>query len=171
MAHFAEIRSDTNTVIRVIIANDNDIANNGGEYSSQSEQWAASNYPQDPILLQQFNGNYPQTYWKQTSYNTRLGKHILGGIPKRKNYAGTGMFYDSQKDAFYWPKINDSAIYNLEKGEFEAPVAQPTIFQINNRPVLMNWNEENQRWEGTTLLNNITTNYFWNPSNSSWTQI
>jgi len=178
MAHFAEIRSDNNIVLRVIIANDEDIKNNGGEYTSQSEQWAKNNYPNDPLILEELGGTYPQTYWKQTSYNTRSGRHILNGTPKRKNYAGIGMFYDSQKDAFYWPKTSASWIYNEQNGQFEAPVAKPTIYQINNKPVIVDWNEENLRWEGI-VLNLITsennsapyTSYYWNSDNLSWIEI
>ena len=32
--------------------------------------------------------------WKQTSYNTYGGVHLLGGIPFRKNFAGVGYTYD-----------------------------------------------------------------------------
>jgi hypothetical protein len=178
MAHFAEIRSDNNIVLRVIIANNEDIKNNGGEYSAQSEQWAKNNYPNDPLILEELSGIYPQTYWKQTSYNTRAGVHQLGGTPKRKNYAGEGMFYDSQKDAFYWPKTTASWIYNDQKGAFEPPVAKPNIYQINNKPILPEWDEENLRWIGITLnLVNGQDNaapynsYYWNPNSSSWIQI
>ena len=38
MAHFAEIKQSDNIVIRVIVASDNDLANNGGEYSTR---WSA----------------------------------------------------------------------------------------------------------------------------------
>lgn len=41
---------------------------------------------------------------KRTSYNTVGGAHLLGGVPFRKNYAGIGYFYDSEKDAFIPPK-------------------------------------------------------------------
>ena len=42
--------------------------------------------------------------WKQTSYNTRGGVHLLGGTPFRKNHAGIGMTYDEDRDAFIAPK-------------------------------------------------------------------
>ena len=38
--------------------------------------------------------------WVQTSYNTYGGQHCLGGTPLRKNYAGVGMTYDANRDAF-----------------------------------------------------------------------
>ena len=42
--------------------------------------------------------------WKQTSYNTKGGVHLLGGTPFRKNYAGIGDTYDQTRDAFISPK-------------------------------------------------------------------
>jgi hypothetical protein len=42
--------------------------------------------------------------YKQTSYNTSGGVHRLGGTPFRKNYAGIGYTYDSERDAFIPPK-------------------------------------------------------------------
>ena len=42
--------------------------------------------------------------WKQTSYNTIAGKHLLGGTPFRKNFAGIGFKYDRTKDAFIPPR-------------------------------------------------------------------
>ena len=43
MAHFAEIKQSDNIVIRVIVVSDNDLANNGGEYSTESETWVKNN--------------------------------------------------------------------------------------------------------------------------------
>ena len=42
--------------------------------------------------------------YKQTSYNTRGGVHLLGGTPLRKNYAGVGYTYDADRDAFIPPQ-------------------------------------------------------------------
>lgn len=41
--------------------------------------------------------------WVQTSYNTHGGVHP-NGTPLRKNYAGIGFTYDSDRDAFIPPK-------------------------------------------------------------------
>jgi hypothetical protein len=49
----------------------------------------------------------------QTSYNTRGGEHPEGR-PLRKNYAGVGFTYDSQRDAFIPPKLDESWILNEE---------------------------------------------------------
>ena len=37
MAHFAEIRSSDNEVLRVVVISDEDVAANGGELSTQAE--------------------------------------------------------------------------------------------------------------------------------------
>ena len=38
--------------------------------------------------------------WVQTSYNTYGGRHLLGGTPLRKNYAGTGYIYDDKLNVY-----------------------------------------------------------------------
>lgn len=45
--------------------------------------------------------------YKQTSYNTAGGVHLLGGTPFRKNFAGFGYTYDAGRDAFIPPKPDD----------------------------------------------------------------
>jgi hypothetical protein len=83
--------------------------------------------------------------WKQTSYNTIGGVHKLGGTPFRKNHAGIGYTYDSQRDAFIAPKPYNSWILNETTCNWEAPVAYPTDGQIYS------WNEENQNWTLQTI--------------------
>jgi hypothetical protein len=48
--------------------------------------------------------NITEGDWIQTSYNTIGGKHLNGGIPLRKNFAGDGYTYDKTRDAFIPPK-------------------------------------------------------------------
>ena len=64
--------------------------------------------------------------WKQTSYNTKGGVHLLGGTPFRKNYAGIDYTYDQTKDAFIPPKPFDSWTLNETTCIWEAPVAYPS---------------------------------------------
>jgi hypothetical protein len=78
---------------------------------------------------------------KRTSYNTIGGVHSLGGTPFRKNYAGIGYNYDSQKDAFIPPKPYNSWILNETTCNWDAPVARPND---NN---MYKWNEEILNWE------------------------
>ena len=79
--------------------------------------------------------------WKQTSYNTLGGVHLLGGTPLRKNYATLGGKYDAQRDAFIDPKPFPSWILNEETCIWGAPVEKPTDGQRYE------WNEETKQWE------------------------
>ena len=64
--------------------------------------------------------------WVQTSYNTYGGVHANGGTPLRKNYAGIGYTYDSQRDAFISPKPYPSWVLLEDTCQWTAPVAYPT---------------------------------------------
>ena len=79
--------------------------------------------------------------WKQTSYNTKAGVHLLGGTPFRKNYAVIGFTYDQERDAFIAPKPFDSWTLNETTCEWEAPIAEPTDEQNYN------WNETTKQWD------------------------
>jgi hypothetical protein len=115
MAHFAKLDSN-NIVIFVTVGRDED---NGKE---------------DELSLR--TGN---TY-KQTSYNTHGGKHLLGGTPFRKNYAGIGYTYDSARDAFIPPQPFPSWVLNEETCLWGALVAMPTDGQFYN------WDEATTSW-------------------------
>jgi|TARA_R100001480_G_scaffold8584_1_gene16850 hypothetical protein len=79
--------------------------------------------------------------WKQTSYNTFHGEHLLGGTPFRKNYATVGFKYDQSRDAFISPKPFNSWILNETTCDWEAPVAKPDDDQKYI------WNETNKNWD------------------------
>tara|TARA_Y100000004_G_C8930240_1_gene419581 strand:+ start:1391 stop:1768 length:378 start_codon:yes stop_codon:yes gene_type:complete len=79
--------------------------------------------------------------WKQTSYNTLGGVHLLGGTPFRKNFAGIGYKYDQSRDAFIPPKPYLSWTLNETTCLWEAPVARPNDGQRYD------WNEETQQWD------------------------
>jgi len=115
MAHFAKLDSN-NIVVFVTAGRDED---NGKE---------------DELSL--LTGD---TY-KQTSYNTHGGKHLLGGTPFRKNYAGIGYTYDSVRDAFIPPKPFPSWVLNEETCLWDAPVAMPADGKIYN------WDEGSITW-------------------------
>lgn len=103
MAHFAKIDSETNLVLEVNVVNNSDI---------QDLPFPES----EPIGIQFLvPWNSPNTYWKQTSYNKSF----------RKNYAGIGYTYDSQRDAFIPPKPYDSWVLNEQLCTWSAPVSYP----------------------------------------------
>ena len=57
--------------------------------------------------------------WVQTSYNARI----------RKNYAGIGMSYDSERDAFIAPKCHDVAVLDEETCQWTCEDASHVIIQ------------------------------------------
>lgn len=59
---------------------------------------------EDGIDWEQWYGDFRGQICKRTSYNTRGGAHLEGGIPFRKNYAGIGYAYDPARDAFIPPQ-------------------------------------------------------------------
>ena len=86
-------------------------------------------------------GNFREQVCKRTSYNTRGGVHLKGGVPFRKNYAGIGYSYDEVRDAFIPPKPFDSWILNETTCLWKAPVEYPTDGQQYS------WNEEMGTWD------------------------
>jgi hypothetical protein len=79
--------------------------------------------------------------WKQTSYNTYGGVHNNNGTAFRKNYAGIGMTYDEDRDAFIHKKPFNSWILNENTCLWEAPVAKP------NDENEYTWNESTLTWD------------------------
>tara|TARA_R100001510_G_scaffold6117_1_gene4858 strand:- start:472 stop:852 length:381 start_codon:yes stop_codon:yes gene_type:complete len=79
--------------------------------------------------------------WKQTSYNTRGGEHILGGTPLRKNYAGVGFTYDQIRDAFIPPQPFSSWTLNETTCLWDPPIERPDTEQNYS------WNEKTQQWD------------------------
>ena len=78
--------------------------------------------------------------WVQTSYNTLGGVHTLGGTPLRKNYAGVGYTYDSERDAFIPPTPFTSWVLNEETCLWQAPVP------MNDDGKMYSWDETTLSW-------------------------
>ena len=95
MSHFAKVRDGI--VVQVIVA--------------------------EPEFFQTFVDTSPGA-WIQTSYNTYGGQHPEGR-PLRKNYAGVGYTYDSQRDAFIPPQPYPSWTLVEETCQWTAPVLYP----------------------------------------------
>jgi hypothetical protein len=132
MAHFAELDIN-NKVLRVNVACNIDIQNNGGE---QSEQ-AAEHFKKVSPLSE--NG----VKWVQTSYNNNF----------RKQYAAINYTYDSIKDKFIRPQPYQS--WSLDNNDdWQAPISYPITYTLNltnldgtqkQDPYI--WNEVNQSWD------------------------
>lgn len=87
--------------------------------------------------------------WIQTSYNTRGGIYYTPNTDSadpdqskalRKNYAGIGFSYDSEKDAFIPPQPYASWILNEQSCLWEPPTPMPS----EGGP--FRWNEQTNSW-------------------------
>ena len=152
MAHFAELDSN-NIVIQVVVISNDDVDANGGDYSSQAETFVANLIPHSE------NG----VAWKQTSYNSN----------QRKQYAGIGYTYDATKNKFILPKPFNS--WSLDSNDdWQAPGTYPNKDEIESNPVLILWDEDNQKWLGKTYTGDnlqIETDYEWDASGLSWSEV
>ena len=88
--------------------------------------------------------------WKQTSYNTHSGVHLLGGTPFRKNHAGIENTYDEERDAFIKRKPYDSSVLDESTCKWEPPIPYPDegVFPFPEKRY--EWNEEITNWEVVT---------------------
>jgi len=127
MAHFAELNKN-NVVLRILVACNQDIANNGGEQSEQAAEHFKTVLP--------FSDNGVK--WVQTSYNNNFRGH----------YAIVGDTYNKELNLFISKKPFPSWILNTSTGHYESPVPYPT-----NPPELLGykpysvWDEELQQWK------------------------
>jgi len=114
MAHFAELGLN-NTVLRVIVVHNNELMDEDGvEREAKGADFCRG----------LFGGT-----WVQTSYNSNF----------RKNFAGAGYTFDSDRDAFIAPQPYKSWVLNEETCRWTAPVPMPE----NGVYV---WNEETTSW-------------------------
>ena len=102
----------------------------------------------EPEFFNTFIDSSPGS-WIQTSYNTKGGIYYTPNTNDpdpdqskalRKNYAGIGFSYDSQKDAFIPPKPFDSWSLNETTCNWEPPTPMPT----EGGPY--KWDESNKTW-------------------------
>jgi len=122
MAHFSKLGVG-NVVEKVVVVN-NDVAT--------TEQAGVD-------FLNDLYGT--NDVWKQTSYNTKGGVHLLDGTPFRKNYGAIGFKYNETLDGFIPPQRFKSWILNETSCLWEAPVAYPEDGQDYD------WNETDKTWD------------------------
>jgi hypothetical protein len=118
MAHYAFL--DENNVVTEVIT--------GKDETDTAHDW------------EQFYGEFRGQVCKRTSYNTIGGVHTNGGTPLRKNYAGIGYTYDSERDAFIPPKPYPSWILVEETCHWTAPTPCP------NDGKFYQWDEATLSW-------------------------
>jgi hypothetical protein len=126
MAHYAFLNNN-NVVTHVIMGKEED---------------------EDGIDWEQHYSNFTGQICKRTSYNTRGGIHVNGGIPFRKNYAGQGMLYHEELDAFISPQPFNSWILNEATGTWESPIGSaPMLTEAEiSANLIYEWDETNQAW-------------------------
>lgn len=119
--------------------------------------------------------------WVQTSYNTRGGIHYQpnSDTPSedqskalRKNYAGIGYTYDSERDAFIPPQPYLSWTLNEQTCLWDPPIPHPTYpYTFEDGSVIqykhISWDEDQLNWKLITK-NDIV--YYWNNNNQTWIQ-
>jgi hypothetical protein len=117
MAHFAKL-DENNVVLEVHVVHNNELLDENG---IEQEQKGID------FLVNWSNGYLA---WKQTSYNANF----------RKNYAGVGYTYDSQRDAFIPQQTFPSWVLNEDTCRWEAPVPMPEDGQMYI------WDEATTNW-------------------------
>tara|TARA_R110000824_G_scaffold101115_3_gene240095 strand:- start:1504 stop:1968 length:465 start_codon:yes stop_codon:yes gene_type:complete len=154
MAHFAEIDKD-NKVLRVVVACNQDIADNGGEQSAQ----AAEHFKKTLALKHGVK-------WVQTSYNNNF----------RKQFAGRGLTYDAAKDKFIGAQ--PYASWTLDgNDDWEAPIAFPSVITDAGNGdiplIIITWDEDNQKWIAKKVNDSdgVLIDIEWNPGTSSWNTV
>jgi hypothetical protein len=140
MAHFAEL--DKNNIVKqVIVVHNNELLDENGNELEQKGIDFCTNL---------FGGN-----WLQTSVNTWGNTHFHGGTPFRKNYAGVGYKYDTDRDAFIQPQPYPSWILDEETCQWKCPIPYPA----SNNPYTP---DQEEFW---LFLEDV---YVWNETNQSW---
>jgi len=121
MAHFAKIGLNNIVTDVLVVANRETMDAQGNEQESIGVEF-----------LKTLTGH---ATWVQTSYNGNI----------RKNYAGVGYTYDSQRDAFIPPQPYPSWTLIEETCNWLSPVPYPTDGKIYQ------WDEATTNWiEQTT---------------------
>jgi hypothetical protein len=125
MAHFARL-DNYNTVVKVEVVNNEVITDADG---NEQEQVGVD------FLTTLYGGGW----YKQTSYNGNF----------RKNYAGVGFTYDSERDAFIAPQPFPSWILNEDTCLWEAPIAKPSQYIDDDEIAdkFYAWDETTTNWK------------------------
>ena len=93
---------------------------------------ADNDAPTEQAGIEYLNKLYNYPFWVQT-FKDRS---------QRKNYAGKGMIYDEDRDAFIGQQPYASWVLNEDTCRWEAPVAKP-----NDQPLYASyWDENTTSW-------------------------
>ncbi len=124
MAHFAEL-DENNIVTRVIVVHNNELMDGETESEAKGVGFCST--------------LFGHTNWVQTSYNNNI----------RKQFAGTGYTYDSDRDVFVAPSPYPSWSLD-ENSDWQPPTPMP---EDDN---MYSWNEDTQSWDSVEPINDDT---------------
>jgi hypothetical protein len=180
MAYFAKL--DQNNIVIQVIAVGNDVLAYDGDPAGEV------------YCMNTFGGGNGVT-WKQTSYNTRNGIYYTpshGTTPQpdpdqskafRYTFAGIGMIYNQERDAFIESQPYSSWTLG-EDNVWHAPIQYTNLNGPNGATITYpKWIEASQKWTGIGLsalpqdsseqtFNNISNiNCEWSPSTSTWVEV
>lgn len=170
MAHFASINSDK-IIRRVVVVSNDDVAANGGDQSTQAEEYVKTVVPLTK----------DEVRWVQTSYNSNFRQH----------FAAIGGRYDEDADMFISAPSFPSWTFDDSLKKYVPPVTQPTngdggttdlrFKDVNitamedgegnvtdfagGYPLPMWWSEKRTTWSCTDSLG---VDRYWNQSNQTW---
>jgi len=122
MAHFAELDNE-NKVLRVVVIDNYDVDNNGGDQSATAAEAVKNIVPFEEGGVK----------WVQTSYNNNF----------RRRYAGIDMTYDESKDMFLEQKPGADWTHDAN-GDLVPPIPLPDETKIYR------WNEDAYQADNTT---------------------
>jgi len=153
MANFAELDENNNVITVAVIGNDIRTSNGplgDNDMHVDGETWCAKFFKSE------------SNTWKQTSYNSKFRKH----------FAGPGCVYIPENDIFSRPRTYESWTLNRTTGDWDPPIARPTVktglldnVEYNYRGW---WDEETQSFKAHLGPSNI---YEWNTDTLSWVLI
>jgi len=154
MAHFAKLNGSS--VVTSVVVIGNDVPTAEGPLGENDMHVDGETYCTNLFKTG------PHVTWKQTSYNNNF----------RKNYAGTGMFYDSAKDKFI--HIQPYPSWSLdENDDWRPPIVSPAVSHPDRTKILW-WNEDELRYEACDLDPDTEGGvkcYKWDPDSSTYIEI
>ena len=157
VTRFAQL-DNNNRVIQVIVVDDS----HGMDENNNFSEAKAIEYINSELYAGQ------NLTWKQT----------WDDGSQRKRMAEVLFTYDEANDWFISPRPYNSWSLNSE-GDWEAPIPYPTqlTYEFNGATVHyeIDWNEENQRWDGikrdVSEGANIVSSHIWNATDLSWEDV
>jgi hypothetical protein len=118
MAHFAELGND-GLVLSVLVVSNEIIR-------------GSDNFDDESLGVRYLHSLVSENQWVQTSYNNNF----------RRRYAGIGMTYSAEHDAFLLPQPFPSWTLDLNHpNDWVAPVPMPT-----DEGYWYEWDEQGQQW-------------------------